>query len=85
MINEPTLQTPSPMEQHNDSPLVQLPPGGIALEEVERELVRQAMERSHGNQTHAAELLGIERDALRRRLIKFGLLHREPHTHRGRS
>jgi DNA-binding protein Fis len=37
-------------------------------------LVRQAMERAGGNQTRAAQLLGLERDALRRRLIKFGFL-----------
>ncbi|MEI8315018.1 MAG: sigma-54 dependent transcriptional regulator [Verrucomicrobiota bacterium] len=51
---------------------VTLPTDGIALETVERDLVRQAMERTSGNQTRAAELLGIERDALRRRLIKYG-------------
>lgn len=51
---------------------VTLPVDGIALETVERDLVRQAMERTRGNQTRAAELLGIERDALRRRLIKYG-------------
>jgi DNA-binding NtrC family response regulator len=52
--------------------VMMLPTEGIALETVERDLVRQAMERTAGNQTRAAELLGIERDALRRRLIKFG-------------
>jgi DNA-binding protein Fis len=46
----------------------------VALAEVERELVCQAMERAGGNQSSAAELLGIERDALRRRLIKYGYL-----------
>ncbi|HTS17903.1 MAG TPA: sigma-54 dependent transcriptional regulator [Verrucomicrobiae bacterium] len=54
--------------------IIQLPPGGVALVEVERELVSQAMERTGGNQSSAAELLGIERDALRRRLIKYGYL-----------
>jgi two-component system, NtrC family, response regulator AtoC len=58
----------------NSRSLIQLPPGGVALTEVERELVCQAMERAGGNQGHAAELLGIERDALRRRLIKYGYL-----------
>ena len=53
---------------------IELPPGGVPLTEVERELVRQAMQRAGGNQTHAARLLGIERDALRRRLVKYGLL-----------
>jgi DNA-binding NtrC family response regulator len=58
----------------NGHSLIQLPAGGVALTEVERELVCQAMERAGGNQCHAAELLGIERDALRRRLIKYGYL-----------
>jgi DNA-binding NtrC family response regulator len=58
----------------NGHSLIQLPAGGVALTEVERELVYQAMERAGGNQSHAAELLGIERDALRRRLIKYGYL-----------
>jgi DNA-binding protein Fis len=35
-------------------------------------LVRQAIERSSGNQTRAAELLGISRDQLRYRLKKLG-------------
>jgi two-component system response regulator AtoC len=55
----------------NGRSLVQLPTEGVALEDVERELVRQAMDRTAGNQSRAAELLRIERDALRRRLIKF--------------
>jgi len=58
--------------------LIQLPPDGVALTDVERELVCQAMERAGGNQSHAAELLGIERDALRRRLIKYGYLSGAP-------
>jgi DNA-binding NtrC family response regulator len=57
----------------SDEPsVITLPAEGITLETVERDLVRQALERTGGNRTRAAELLGIERDALRRRLIKFG-------------
>src|SRR5437763_2614426 len=48
-----------------------LPPGGVSLDEVEMSLVRQAIERSGGNQTKAAELLGISRDQLRYRLKKL--------------
>jgi transcriptional regulator with PAS, ATPase and Fis domain len=49
----------------------QLPDEGIDLEHVELSLVRQAMERSGGNQTRAAELLGVSRDQLRYRLKKI--------------
>ncbi len=48
-----------------------LPSGGVSLEEVEMSLVRQAIERSGGNQTKAAEMLGISRDQLRYRLKKL--------------
>jgi two-component system, NtrC family, response regulator AtoC len=48
-----------------------LPADGISLEEVEMSLVEQAIERSKGNQTRAAELLGISRDQLRYRLKKL--------------
>ena len=54
---------------------IELPPEGVALVDVERELIRQAMERVGGNQSRAAELLGLERDAMRRRLIKYGYIH----------
>jgi two-component system, NtrC family, response regulator AtoC len=50
-----------------------LPEHGLVLEELERELVRQALERTRGNQTHAARLLGVTRDQLRYRLRKFDL------------
>jgi len=53
---------------------IRLPPGGIALEEVEKKLVQEALERVGGNQTEAAKLLKISRFALRTRMKKFGLL-----------
>ncbi len=51
--------------------LFHLPPGGVSLDEVEMSMVRQAIERSGGNQTKAAELLSISRDQLRYRLKKL--------------
>lgn len=51
---------------------VVLPPEGITLEAVELDLSRQAIERSGGNLTQAAKLLGISRDGLRYRLKKAG-------------
>jgi two-component system, NtrC family, response regulator AtoC len=53
--------------------IFRLPPGGVVLEDVERQLLVQALERSHGNQTHAGQLLGINRDQVRYRIEKFGL------------
>ena len=50
-----------------------LPEGGIALRDVEREMVRQALERTEGNRTRAARLLRISRDALRYKMQKFDL------------
>ena len=50
-----------------------LPQEGISLDEVERQLVVQALERSGGNQTQAGQLLGINRDQVRYRIEKFGL------------
>ena len=44
---------------------VQLSPGGISIEALERELVKQAMDASHNNQTAAAKLLGITRSKFR--------------------
>ena len=48
-----------------------LPSEGISLDEAELSFVQQAIERSGGNQTRAAELLGISRDQLRYRLKKL--------------
>jgi DNA-binding NtrC family response regulator len=45
------------------------------MEDVERELVQQALERTHGNATRAAKLLGMSRDMMRYRIEKYRLLH----------
>jgi predicted CXXCH cytochrome family protein len=50
-----------------------LPMEGVRLDDVEKSLVSQAIDRSGGNQQKASLLLGLSRDALRRRLEKFGL------------
>jgi DNA-binding NtrC family response regulator len=51
-----------------------LPHKGISIIEVEKDFIIQALEITNGNQTKAAKLLNISRDALRYRLQKFGLL-----------
>jgi DNA-binding NtrC family response regulator len=52
---------------------VELPAGGIDLEQLERSLVVQALERTGWNQTKAATLLGLNRDQIRYRVEKFQL------------
>ena len=51
----------------------ELPPAGVDLEHLERNLVMQALRRSGRNQTKAATLLGLNRDQIRYRIEKFGL------------
>jgi two-component system, NtrC family, response regulator AtoC len=50
-----------------------LPEEGLSLDALERELVVQALQRTGGNQTRAASLLGLNRDQIRYRIEKFGL------------
>jgi DNA-binding NtrC family response regulator len=52
---------------------VELPAGGLDLEQLERSLVVQALERTGWNQTKAAALLGLNRDQIRYRVEKFHL------------
>jgi DNA-binding NtrC family response regulator len=52
---------------------MELAAGGTNLEQLERGLVIQALERTQWNQTQAASLLGLNRDQIRYRIEKFGL------------
>jgi len=51
-----------------------LPPEGIDIEEVEKELIRQALEITEWNQSKAAKKLRLGIDAFRYRMKKFGYL-----------
>jgi DNA-binding NtrC family response regulator len=68
---------PASLPNGRSLPRLSIPAGGTSLEEVERTMVDLAMKQSNGNQTQAARLLDISRDALRYKLKKFGLLHGE--------
>jgi DNA-binding NtrC family response regulator len=46
---------------------------GLVLDDVEKKLIGEAMERASGNQSKAARLLGVSRDTLRYRLKKHGM------------
>ena len=50
-----------------------LPPPGLDLERWERTMIEQALRECDGNQTRAAQRLGISRDTLRYRLKKYGI------------
>jgi len=50
-----------------------LPAEGLSLEGLEKDLIRQALERTGANQTKAARLLGISYDTLRYQIKKFAL------------
>jgi two-component system, NtrC family, response regulator AtoC len=51
-----------------------LPPEGVDIEEVEKELIRQSLENSDWNQSKAAKKLNLGVDAFRYRMKKFGFL-----------
>jgi DNA-binding NtrC family response regulator len=53
--------------------LLELPPDGLDMDALERDLVNQALERSGGNQSRAAQLLAMTRDQIRYRLEKYGI------------
>lgn len=50
-----------------------IPAAGTSLDEIEHLLVKRALQQCDGNQTRAARLLDISRDAMRYKMKKFGL------------
>ena len=65
--------TPPPVEAVSRENGFRLPEKGYPLDLMEHEMVRQALEKASGNQSRAARLLSISRDALRYKMKKFGL------------
>jgi len=59
-------------------PPLSIPEGGTSLEEIEHRMVEMALEQAGNNQTQAARLLDISRDALRYKMKKFGFIHEDP-------
>lgn len=53
--------------------VLNLPDEGIRLEDLEKNLIIKALERNKGNQTRAAEYLGITRPTLIYRMEKYGI------------
>ncbi len=50
---------------------IDIPPEGICLEEVEKQIVLKALKKSNNNKTKAAKMLGLTRGTLRYRLEKY--------------
>lgn len=70
----PVALTGRPFVERRKSTRYILPEGGISLEELEKDLIQQALKRTDNNQTKAAKLLQISYDSLRYQIKKFGLL-----------
>jgi DNA-binding NtrC family response regulator len=60
--------------ESEDSASIDLPSNGLSLKDVEKDLIVQALKKADSNQTKAAKLLGISRDALRYKMQKFKIL-----------
>ena len=61
------------LEKHRKVVVLDVPDTGVALDEVEKELILTALKRTGGNQTRAARFLGISRSALLYRMEKHSL------------
>lgn len=66
-------RTAKPDQQRIEFNRFHIPPEGISLEEVERDVILSAIELSQGNLSQAARLLRINRGKLRYRLEKLGI------------
>ena len=64
---------PIPAAEGESNGILRMPSSGLSLYEVERDLIRQALELARGNKTTASRLLRITRDTLRYKVKKYGL------------
>jgi DNA-binding NtrC family response regulator len=62
-----------PFVERRKNPRLILPEEGISLDDVEKDLIRQAMDRAGKNQTKAAKLLNMSYDTLRYQIKKYNL------------
>jgi len=63
-----------PFVERRKKARIVLPETGLSLDELEKDLIKQALERSGNNQTKAAKLLNISYDTMRYQVKKFGLM-----------
>ncbi len=67
------LSFAQPEARRDESWVPRIPPEGLSLEALEKELILQALERAAGNKSAAARLLGLTRRTLYSRMEKHGL------------
>lgn len=70
----PEFLPPEIRRQEFADVIYKLPKSGVALEEVEKQLIEQALDITGWNQSRAAQLLGLGRGALQYRMKKHGFL-----------
>ena len=70
---EVSSKQPFPFMERRKNPRLILPENGISIEAVEKDLIKQALNRTGNNQTKAAKLLNISYDALRYQVKKFNI------------
>lgn len=65
---------PPPLKEASDSPSLQsLISAGTSLPDIEREVIRHTLERTGGNRTETAQILGISGRTLQRRIKEYNL------------
>jgi len=75
--HRPVIHTPkassTTAETENGESVFVLPPEGVVLDDLNKDLIQQALALTGGNQVRAAKLLGLTRGTLRYRLDKYGI------------
>ena len=67
-------EIPEIQEHKPTNAIYKLPKEGISLEEIEKQLIKQALDMTEWNQSSAAQLLKLGRGALQYRMKKYGFL-----------
>jgi DNA-binding NtrC family response regulator len=82
LVDEPIIPVDSlcllssaPIDSTKALAQFRIPPEGISLKDVEKQLIMQALEMSHWIQKDAAKLLGLSRRAMNYRIEQYGITH----------
>jgi two-component system response regulator HydG len=70
-----SLLSSAPIDSSKALTQYRIPPEGISLKEVEKQLILQALEMSHWIQKDAAKLLGLSRRSMNYRIEQYGITH----------